>query len=232
ADDSEKDHAGLIGDYLSEIKSFLTEGTAPAEAKAFTMLDIESSEQTEPVFSVSVHGSVRVDVTNSVGQHVGIDPSTGALLNEVTSAEVFFEGDNGEINIEGPMEGTYHITIFGAPDRDFRIDVGFQNETETEYKPLQAYCSDDQMTFDVVVNIGSSPHITILPPVVSPENLQANPASASGAETTTLTWNASSETSVNGYAVYSVTETAPYFSKIATVPSGITNFATDDLGWR
>ena len=228
ASSSQQDHGYLVSDYVDQLTSFLSTGSAAAASKSFSVVPAAAATPETPRFSIAVQGTVRLDVTGPSGSHAGADPATGVAREEISGSTTFFNGESGSVRIDNPVDGTYQVVIFGADDRDFHGEIGFQDDTADEYYPFQAYYGNDQITFQVVVNSGTTPRVTVVPSVGSPEQLKAEPAGAAAAETTTLSWDASTDPDVNGYSVYSITETAPYFSRIATVALGTTSYATSD----
>jgi len=230
-DDSAPDEHGTLVKYYAEmIKDFLLTGTARSSSSmvAKDAVAQKSSGSANPVFSLTVHGTVRIDVTGPDGNHTGVDADSGDLVQDIAGSSAFFDTEGGLVSMENPVAGVYSITIFGSSDRDFHIDVGYQNDSVTEYYPFWGFYGNDRITFTVTVQNGSAPYLYITPPAGAPTNLQADPTGSAGAETTVLSWEASSEQGVNGYTVYAVGDSAPYFTKLATVSAGTTSYSPND----
>ncbi len=224
--DSEKGHAMLIKDYVEEICAFLA-GDVLAQSAA--VKGVEDSDATLSVLSFSVTGPVRFCLTDPTGNQAGVDPVSGNPLEEVPNSRVIFGVEGGEAGIEGPVDGTYSLTVFGESERDFHIDVGYADADHTEAHDLWGYYSDHQISFQVTVSAAADPRITILPPAMKPEGVQADPYPSDAITCTSLSWLESTEEGVTSYNIYSAGDTDPYFTKIATLPYSTTGLETTDL---
>ena len=228
---SSESHAFLVKDYTGEIAIFLSDGAMAAQTTGekttnFAAMSV-SSEPTSHL-SLAVQGTVRFDITGPTSNHTGVNPATGNISEDISGTTLFFDGEHGSTNINEPADGTYQVVVFGPENRDFHIDIGFEDETVSEQYSFSGHCGSSNISFEIFVDKAASPRVSLVLPAQPPENLQATPAGTPGAKTTTLTWNVSTEAGVSGYAIYSVTDAAPYFSKIATVAAGTTSYSTSD----
>ena len=66
---------------------------------------------------------------------------SGNPLEEIPDSRVIFGVEGGEAGIEGPVCGTYSLTVFGESERDFHIDIGYADADHTEAHDLWGYCS-------------------------------------------------------------------------------------------
>jgi hypothetical protein len=134
--------------------------------------------------------------------------------------------DRGGIKVVNPMDGTYRVTIFGASDRNFQIEVSYGGSDFAEEHELWGYYGSNLVTFDVIVNTSAAPRLSVVPVAISPEVVQANP-DATGA-LTVISWQPGTEQGVIGYRIYSAAETAPYFNRLGTVDATVSSFLTSD----
>ncbi|MCK5544471.1 MAG: carboxypeptidase regulatory-like domain-containing protein [Desulfobulbaceae bacterium] len=227
--DSQKSHAMLIKDYVEEIYAFLSGDVLAQLIETATVKGVEAGEEAISVLSFFVTGQVRFCVTDSMGNRSGADPVSGNPLEEIPNSRVIFGVEGGEAGIEGPVGGTYSLTVFGESERDFHIDVGYADADHTEAHDLWGYCSGGQISFQVTVNATADPRITILPPAIKPEGVLADPYPSDALTCTSLSWLESTQEGVTSYNIYSAGDTDPYFAKIATLPYGTTYFETTDL---
>ncbi|HID70752.1 MAG TPA: hypothetical protein EYP35_09935, partial [Desulfobacterales bacterium] len=199
ADSSQQPHGFLVKDYVDKLTAFLNTGSAASALKSSAFVLMDAAVPEPPSLSIAVQGTVRLDVMGPLNNHTGADPVSGVVRENIAESRAFFDGDNGSVRIENPADGTYEIVIFGASDRDFYGEVGFQDDTSNEYYPFQGYYGTDQIILQVVVDSGTTPKVSVGWPAISPENLQADPVGPAGVETTTLSWNASTDADLNGY---------------------------------
>jgi pimeloyl-ACP methyl ester carboxylesterase len=227
--DSEESHTKLIKDYVEEIYAFLAGDALAQSIETATVKGVEAGEAAISVLSFSVTGQVRFCVTDPTGNRAGVDPVYGNPLEEIPDSRVIFGVEGGEAGIEGPVDGTYSLTVFGESERDFHIDAGYADADHTETHDLWGYCSGGRISFQVTVSAAADPRITILPPAIKPEGVQADPYPSDAITCTSLSWLESTEEGVTSYNIYSAGDTHPYFTKIATLPYGTTCLETTDL---
>jgi len=216
--ESNSSHAKLIKDFVGYIETFLNGGVADSSA-------VRLAEAEVPELSFALTGKVRILVTDPSGNHTGIDPATGAPVEEITGGSCIFVGETGSVDILDPAAGVYQVTYFGEAERNFYLDIGYADGDTTEIQQLRGFCPASARTFNVTVAPSSTPRITVTPLVEAPADLQADVYS-SGGEKTRLSWTASGSAGVAGYNIYSVSEDEPYFALLTTV-SGTTTYDTD-----
>jgi len=178
------------------------------------------------VLTCSVFGDMHLLGTNAGGQKTGIDPSTQTPVDDIASSTSSFSGESGGVSIENPAQGVYSVTYFGERDQDFRLSVGYTDDTTTETYDLQGFRPSTTQTFTITLNPSSTPRLTITPPYKSPTSLQANPYTSGETQKTRLTWAATGEAGLSGYNVYAVAELEPYFTKVTTLGAGVTAYDT------
>jgi len=227
--DSEESHVKLIKDYVEEIYAFLAGDALAQSIETATVKGVEAGEAAISVLSFSVTGQVRLCITDPTGNRSGVDPISGNPLEEIPDSRVIFGVEGGEVGIEGPVGGTYSLTVFGESERDFHIDAGYADADHTEAHDLWGYCSGRRISFQVTVSATADPRITILSPAIKPEGVQADPYPSDAINCTSLSWLESMEEGVTSYNIYSARDTDPYFAKIATLPYSTTHFETTDL---
>lgn len=221
-------HSSLIKDYKDEIVNFL-QGTSTSDTKK----EIPSSEETavtaNSVLTCFVFGDMRLFVTNAAGQKTGIDPSTQTPVDNIPSSSSSFSVESGGVSVENPDQNVYSVTYFGERNQDFRLNIGYTDDTSTETYNFQGFRPSSSQIFTVSVNPTATPRITITPPAKAPSNLQANPYTDSSTEKTRLIWTSTGESGLTGYNVYAVAELEPYFTKVTTVGAGTTSYNTADV---
>jgi hypothetical protein len=149
-------------------------------------------------------------------------------LEDIQGSRVIFGVEGGEVGIDGPVAGTYSLTVFGEAERDFHLDVGYMDDNTTEILRFRGFCPNTPCTFTISVTPSGTPRITITPPAGAPTGFNVDPYTSGATEYTRLTWNATGEAGVTGYNIYSVAELDPYFAKVATVTAGTTSYDSVD----
>lgn len=187
-----------------------------------------ADDTTVPTLSFSVTGAVHICVTDPQGNRAGVDPVSGNPLEDIQGSRVIFGVEGGEVGIDGPVAGTYSLTVFGEAERDFHLDVGYMDDNTTEILRFRGFCPNTPCTFTISVTPSGTPRITITPPAGAPTGFNVDPYTSGATEYTRLTWNATGEAGVTGYNIYSVAELDPYFAKVATVTAGTTSYDSVD----
>ena len=165
---------------------------------------------------------------DSSNRRTGIDPETGGYVEEIPSSSAIFQSDKGGIRVDNPADGTYGVVLFGQGQKDFGLELGYQNEDTTEMTRLKGFYQGQPISFQIAVNQDGGPYVTIMYPAEIPTGLISSPYMLEESTFTNLSWNPTGEEGVSNYNIYAINDTEPFFSKIATVDSDTTTYNTTD----
>ncbi len=221
---TETEHKGLIKHFTKN--NYLLNFLSGNQLAPSSILPRANAVAPTSGLNVSLSGTMRCYITNPSGQHVGINPSNGYLVEEISGTEVVFDVNGGSLNIPDPVNGTYTVTIFGEEQRDYGVEVGYMDATRSDTLRYRGFVPIQPLSFTITVNAAVVPRITITPPVPAPGSLRSESYTSGTSKLTRLKWNSVSD--IVGYNVYSAGETDPFYALLTTVPLGTTYLDTAD----
>ena len=175
--------------------------------------------------SLNFDGWLEPYLTDPQGRKAGLNPDSGLAEYGIPGITMETEVQRGYIAIDNPVDGTYTITLKGRYPGGYHLSLCLQTPEATPViQEIRGYLGTAPVSFTIQVVAGG---ITLIPPVVSPTNLQANPIYDNGL-LTALTWTASNDPEVVSYEVYSQDLDSGSFTLLGTTTE--TTFITN-LPW-
>jgi len=217
-------HAGLINTFLGDIIVFITgdEPFAPLSPPQFPYAKVQALTN---VFSLGIDGRVQPYLVSPTGEGSGINPTTGDMENDIPDTDVSIGIEAGSISINNPADGTYTVYLKGIYSEDYRLNLGYMDNAETENYSYHGFNHAETISFAITVNSASADKVTVNHTLLPPTGLQADAVDDGGLKTT-LTWTASSDPAVTGYNIYAKYEDEPYLTQIGS--SATNSFNTGD----
>ena len=218
-------HSFLPGEFNDQIYTFLA-------GVPRTSVLVRSAESPTSSLTFAVDNGQRFIVSDPAGNEAGIDPDTGAVVEEIAGASVQFDGCQGVVSLPNPAAGSYQLTYFGGPEREFDLSISYYADGEDlELLEKSGFCPDSPTTVEVVFDPLANSVIAFARSFVDCNCLPwAAPHDQVSQLKTWLAWYDLAD--AVSYRVYTVAETEPYFHKLADVDkSAFPQFFTDQL-WR
>ena len=202
------EHSKLPGKFNSQISTFLTgvENTATL---------VRATETPTSTLTFTIDNSQRFIVSDPSGNQTGIDSDTGDVVDEIAGAYMSFDGRQGVISLPEPVVGSYLMTYFGGPEREFDLAVAYENGEEASVLEKSGFSPDSPVTVEVLFDSLSDPAISLNPPIVGCDCLSSQPYEDSGQLYTRLQWDDNAD--AVAYRVYTVADTEPYYHELAEI---------------
>lgn len=218
-------HAKLPGKFNAQIYTFLA-------GVAKTAIPLRTADEPTSTLTFTIDNSQRFIISDPSGNRAGIDPDTGAVVDEIAGAYMLFDGRQGIVSLPDPVGGSYTITYFGGPEREFDLTISYSADgDDLELLEKSGFCPDSPTAVEVVFDPLADPVISFARSFVDCNCLPwASPHDHGGQLKTWLSWYDLAD--AVSYRVYTVAETEPYFHKLADVDkSDYPQYFTDQL-WR
>jgi len=208
-------HAELVDVYVNDVVTFLTGLTPIAErAGAVTLV--------QPHLGINVKGRAQPLLLSPGALRTGVEPGTGALLEEIPSSSLDLAVDRAGVAVESPTNGTYTVALAGAYVGEFEVDLAYRDDSARVSNSWMGYF-DGATPFTFTFSLDSSAPeplaVALTPP--PPADLVASFSSG----LTDLSWASSPDPLVVAYAVYSKLEGEAKLTPLGTTanasfPSG------------
>ena len=111
---------------------------------------------------------MRLEVQDSNVRSTGIDSITGNPVIDIPDSSCGFQGDGGSVVIQNPPAETYIVTYFGEYDRDFRLDVAWTDDSNSESIQMTGFRPAAPGAFEILFDPSGDPRITVIPAVTAP----------------------------------------------------------------
>jgi len=220
-------HAYLPGQFNDQIYEFLAGVPKPESETSYRTAEAPTSSLT-----FLIDNGQRFVVSDPAGHRVGIDPDTGAVIKEIAGAYMLFDGFQGIVLLPEPTAGSYTMSYFGGPEREFELAACYNAEVEGE-SALQKECGfspDSPVTVEIIFDPSAAAPLALNPPIDSCDCLTSQPYETAGQLYTQLQWD--DITDAVSYRVYAVADTEPYFHQLADIDKAASpEYDTGEL-WR
>ncbi|MCM2357274.1 MAG: DUF1566 domain-containing protein [Geobacteraceae bacterium] len=208
-------HASLIHDNVSAIVNDLYSATATVAAAKAAVRTAAQAAAVSSLLSVSVQGNVLPYLVDPLGKTIGVNPASGDLENTIPGAASLLDGDAASLSLDNPADGTYALSFTGSEARDYILTIGYGSAGAIIEKVVRGFNPVGTTSFTFTVDAGSTERITINRTPQPPSGLQADAVGTTG-PTTRLSWQATGEPGVTGYAVYGRQMDEPFLARIGT----------------
>lgn len=210
-------HAELIGVFTPQLVSFMVP-TALQTLAAGPQIDTTPTR----IVSLWLGGRTQPLVMDAIGKASGIDPTSGALRDEIPDSTVDMNALSGSVVLRNPADGTYTVRLKSPFDEDYPFQIEDSGADHSESDSLHGFShAGVESAFQITV---TSSGITVQRDPSPPSALVAD-LQQSG-ESTGLSWQASPTAGVSGYNIYSKLSDEPSLVLITTVAG--TSFQTSD----
>ncbi|QQR74527.1 MAG: alpha/beta hydrolase [Holophagales bacterium] len=218
APESRGAHSGLVGAFADEIVQYLTGIARPPKPG-------RTPEAIVPRLALHLSGRTQPLLTSPGGQRLGIEPGSVALFEEIAGGSVELAADSSGLDVDTPADGSWAVALGGAYPGEFSVALGYEDDTVSASNSWLGYFDGTTpFTFGFSVDSASPERIAVNLAPPPPAGLQADYL----AGLTQLSWGASPDAGVTGYAVYGKLDTDAHLSLLGT--STVTSFATGH-GW-
>ena len=219
-DDISSSHACLINKYRDKVLAFITETSVGAWT-------LRATASTVSELTLSLSPNAQPYLTDPSGKTSGINPVSGIPEECIPGTSMSMGSEVGYLTIENPVNGTYTLTIKDPYSEEFFVSLSYMDSTKTNEKSSWGYIYEQPYSFTFTLNSSITDTIIInyAPPI--PGNLRADAVNQDGIKTR-LTWNPSTDPSVNAYNVYSKELDSPHLTLITTV---VTSTYTTGFPW-
>ena len=210
------EHMSLIGKFKNDIVSFITDNTADKDLLSQPTASVD--EQESEFLSITIFGRVQPYLVDPDGRGCGIDPDTGAVVEDIPDSEVAAGTDAGSIQVENPISGAYTLFIKGIYDEDYILGVGYSGNENNPLVLNAGFNHSEVTSFSFTLDTTSEDTPTLHYNPAPPQRLIAEPVSTGGELSTKLTWESHPDPDVTLYKIYARQENAPYFQQIGCWP--------------
>ncbi|MBI5675485.1 MAG: DUF4214 domain-containing protein [Nitrospirae bacterium] len=207
-------HAGLINTFLGDIIVWIT-GDEPFAPLSPALIHRAQPQALTNLLSLGIDGRIQPYLVSPTGEGSGINPTTGDMENDIADAAVSIGIDAGSISINNPADGTYTVYLKGIYSEDYRLNLGYMDNTETENYSYHGFNHANTISFTITVDSASADKVTVNHTPLPPTGLQADAVDDGGLKTA-LIWDASADPAVTGYNIYAKYDDEPYLSQIGT----------------
>jgi hypothetical protein len=210
-------HGDLINAYSADLIAFLLPSRA-AQGTPSTY-DKRTSKAATPKLTLSLHGPVTPYLTDPTGKKLGINPSTGLPENTFAQAALDLDSVSSELSISSPVDGTYTVQLHGSFSRDYRMEIGYLSLSGgSDMVSAIGFNHANTTTFTFSLNSSADPKLALALGPAAPSGLTAQPFNSGGLKTR-LTWQASGDSLVTLYRVYSRKSDEPFMSLLGSSTS-------------
>ncbi len=209
---------------INTARNLIIDDLYPGQASPQRLFAAAAAPAT-PSIQITYTGLVQPHLVDPQGHVVGLDYSTGDLVNDVPDASVNLDNGIGNITIPAPLEGTYTLSMKSYYSGDFSVRVSYVDESQIATENFKAFNSSATGLYTFVLNSASEDKIILTTTPLPPTDLQADAVDSAGLKTV-LIWNASASTGVTGYNIYAKYDDEPYLAQIGTTTD--TSFNTGD----
>jgi pimeloyl-ACP methyl ester carboxylesterase len=211
------EHSSLVKDAAQGIANILYPG-----AGALGRMATAIQQSTEPTsqFTLSFDGRVQPLITDPAGNKVGTETAMGQIVNNLPATELVSDSQGTNIAITAPLDGVYTVTLTSLYEEDDTVIMGYMDDTRKESVSARLFSKTGQRSFQVTLNSGTSPIITLNQTPPPPEELQATPLGTTNPQTH-LAWKPRTAAEIVGYRIYSRLTDEPLLSLLGTSTSPV-----------